>query len=206
MVGLVALMGHAAQGAVVYSEDFSDVGEWVVIYDHTGSGASITTDGEWGSLHVDGANNFVAFGPLPALQAPTPYLLSPNYRYQLRYRVTGLTGSTSYSIEVDQFDESLQYISTVFGLAAQGTYVGESVVGLSGFPFDPTARYILPKITVYTGLGNQSVQFDQLDIELEVLPEPSSLIFVMLGAAVVGAWRKAARPTAKHGARKVNKQ
>lgn len=194
---------HVACGAVVYTEDFSDISEWIVVYNDQGGGVNITTDGDLGSFFVEGGNNFVAFAQDPILYDLAPFVYSPNYQYQLHYQVAGLSGSTSYSIEIDQFDGSQNYISTVFGVVPQGTFVGSNTVSFSGLPFNPAAEYILPKITIYTGLGEQTVTFDSLDIELNVVPEPASFMLVVLGALVVRTWRKTARPVAGVRARKV---
>lgn len=180
---LACLCTHAAWGAALYQEDFSDVSDWVVVYNDQGGAVSLASDGALGTFSIEAPNNFAAFAPLPNPSVFAPFDASRASGYFLRYAVAGLTDSTSYSIEIDQFDSGQNYLSTVFSVAPQGTFVGTNTVFFTGYPWDPAAAYILPKVTMYTGLGNQTVTFDFL--EIGVIPEPGSLMLLMVGGALV---------------------
>ncbi len=179
---------EAGAAVVVYEEDFSDVGEWVVIFNDQGGSASITSDGLLGSFYVEAENNFVAFAPRPALTTPAAFVLSKASLYSLDFTVDSLTGSTSYSIEIDQFDANTNYLATVFGVVPQGTFVGTDSVNLAGLPWNVNAEFILPKVTVYTGLGEQTVRFDYIGFSAISVPEPSTLLLLGLGGLL--AWRR----------------
>ncbi len=180
--GLALAGPRPACAAVLFHESFADVTDWTVIYNDQGGSASLTSDGALGSFSVGAPNNFVAFGPVPSLAAPAPFSPSISaYRYSLYYDVDSLTDSTSYSIEIDQFDASTNYLATMFSVAPQGTLLGSNRIDLTGFAWNPSAAFILPKVTVYTGLGSQTVVFDTLDIEMDVIPEPGSLMLLVMG-------------------------
>ncbi|HMP74993.1 MAG TPA: PEP-CTERM sorting domain-containing protein [Kiritimatiellia bacterium] len=180
-----------AEASILYHEDFSDVSDWLVIYNDQGGAASITSDGNLGTFYVESMNNFVAFAPNPALSGFASFDPSKSsYQYYLFYEVASLTDSTSYSIEIDQFDSSQNYLSTVFSVAPQSTFVGSNRVLLADLPWNPSAAYILPKVTVYTGLGDQTVVFDSMGLDLVVIPEPSVLILLVLGAVILRHHRR----------------
>ena len=188
--GLVGMLSACqvltAPAAVLYNENFSDVSDWVLVYNDQGGVATLTSDGNVGSFHVAAGNNFAAFVPLPGLVTLAPFdPLNAAYRYFLTLEVDHLTDSTSYSVEIDQFDSSQNYLATVFSVFPQGTFVGTSRVALVNLPWNPSAAYILPKVTVYTGLGDQTVAFNSLGLEMDVLPEPSTFILIVVGALLL---------------------
>lgn len=177
LIGM-AIRPLPASSAVIYHDDFSDVSDWEVVFNNLGGVATVTSDGSWASFYVAGANNLVAFAPISGVTPLPSFNIASTYR--MTYAVQSLTYSTSYSIEIDQFDANTNYLATAFGVVPQGVILGTNTVSLEGIAWNINTEYVLPKITVYTGDGNQTVVFDFLDVY--PIPEPSSLVLLAMGA------------------------
>jgi hypothetical protein len=169
--------GSFVHAAILYLEDFSDTSEWFPVYNPNGGVASVTSDGSQGSFFMADPNEVVAFAPVFPLVSVG--IFNPAATYLFSFEVVSISYSTSYSIEIDLFDENQAYLSTIFNVVPEGTFVGFSSVSFDGSGFDPGTRYILPKVTMRTGDGNQTIVFDHMSIEQ--LPEPSAVMMMLLG-------------------------
>ena len=170
-----------APASVLYEEDFSSVAEWFPVYNQNGGTATVTSDGDHASFYVQGANNVVAFAPVfPFVNV---HELNPDSSYMMRFGVVSVSYSTSYSIEIDQFDSNSNYVTTVFNVWPEGTSTGTNTFSLANLYIHPSATYILPKITMRTGDGDQTIVFDSLDIY--PVPEPTNILMLGLGALLL---------------------
>lgn len=179
---LLATLG-TARANLIWQEDFANVSDWSVIFNSQGGGAGLNSDGALGEFFVDAGSNEVAFGPIAALAGMVPFNPASSSDYTLGFVVDSLTGSTSYDIRLDEFDATSNYLGTVFNVLPQGTFVGTTNVGLGSFTYDGSTAYVLPKVTVFTGQGGQSVYFDQ--ITFDQIPEPWSAALLLCGVGVL---------------------
>jgi hypothetical protein len=178
-------------GAVVWTEDFSDVSDWMVIFNGQGGDASITSGGSIADLYVQSANNEVAYGPRTDGSAPL-IAFDPDRPqiYTMRFIVDSVTYSTSYDIRLDQFDENTNYVGTVGPVFPQGTFVGTAQTNLGSYSFAANTRYVLPKITVFTGDGGQTVTFDHMEFDQLAVPEASTIGLMLFGLVGITNLRK----------------
>jgi hypothetical protein len=179
---LMTLTGPGANAATVWSEDFSDVSDWAVVFDPS-SGSTITSDGNLGLLFVNGGSTLAAFAP--SSQAPFDPINKADYT--LDFNVNNVTWSTSYDIALDEFDSGGNYLSTVwqvFPTEFSSTATGPQSINLGGFTFNAATANIAPKINVYTGDAGQTVSFDSMSLDLAQVPEVSS--WLMLSVGLVG--------------------
>jgi hypothetical protein len=172
-----------ARAAVIWSEDFSDVSDWQVILD-PGGGTSITSDGNLGLFHVGPASSEAAFGPIPGTAPLVDFVPANKNLYAVDLVVDSLTGSTSYELRLDEFGSSTNYLGTVFGVLAQGVFTGTTNIALGAFSFNASAVYLLPKVEMFTGDGDQTVRVDNMDFT--VVPEPATVLLVVVGLALLG--------------------
>jgi hypothetical protein len=200
MVVAVAFVGTVfnAEATVIWSKAFTDVSDWEVIYDPSAS-ASLTSDGLQGSFSVGAGNSQAAFGPTVGLSPLTAFDPAAASKYSMDFTVNNLTLSTSYDIRLDEFDSNTNYLGTVFNVFPQGTFTGTTNnIALGAFSFNPDAIFVLPKVTVFTGNPNQTVNFARMDIA--VVPEPSVMLLFVIGFGVIGFKRfktpSATRPAA----------
>ena len=188
-VGFAGFATAARATIIIWSEDFSNVSDWQVIFDPDG-GSSITSDGNLGLFHVPSYGTQAAFGPIPGVAPLVSFDVANKNAYTMDFTVPSLTDSTSYDIRLDQFDANTNYLSTIFGVWPQGTFTGTTNVALGAFSYDLATTYLLPKITVFTGNGDQTVRFDSMDFTVAV-PEPSTGFLFVIGLAIL--WRKRPR-------------
>ena len=183
--GVAVLPVHAN---TVWTEDFSDVSDWSVIFD-PGSGSSLTSDGNLGLFHVPSAGSEAAFGPIPGTAPFVSLTAGTAANITMSLTTDSLTGSTSYDIRLDEFDAGMNYVSTVFGVLSQGTFTGTTNISLGTFSFSGSTAFVLPKVSVFTGLGDQTVRIDE--ISFSVIPEPSTLALALFGVALAGLiWKR----------------
>jgi hypothetical protein len=182
IVALTAL-GGTSFGQIVWTEDFSDVTDWSVVFD-SGGGANLTSDGNLGLFNVPAAGSEAAFAPIPGVAPMIEFVLANQGNYSVSLSVPTLTDSMSYELRIDQFDANTNYLSTVLGVLPQGTFTGSTNISLASFTFNGSAAYLLPKVEVFTGNGNQTVSFDELSFS--VIPEPSSAALVVVAGLVFG--------------------
>lgn len=168
---LILAAGIAAVHAetTLWSEDFADVTDWLVI-DDPGKGSSIITDGSTASLYVNSGASEAAFGPNTAVAPFLEFDPTQKAGFDMTFTVSGLTDSTSYDIRLDEFDVSGAYIGTVYSVAAQGTFVGTKTVNLGAFEFQEKTARLLPKVTVFTGEPKQTVRFKNITFTRAVAP------------------------------------
>jgi hypothetical protein len=155
----------AAATAVIWSENFSNVSNWRIISD-PGGGSSITSDGSRAALFVQAPQNLAAFGPKPGVAPLVAFDLADKGKYALSFTVSKLTLSLSYDIALDEFDAQTNYVGTiwqVFPSTSTSTFVGSTNVSLGALVYDTKTAYLLPKITVHTGDGSQTVEFSKME-------------------------------------------
>jgi hypothetical protein len=199
VIALLGLTRVASATLIVWSEDFSNVSDWSVISD-PGGGSSITSDGNLGSFYVNASNNVAAFGPNHTGTSGLALFNTANKNdYFLNFTVDSLTWSTSYDLALDEFGADGQYTGTVwqvFPALSTSTDTGSFSVALGAFTYDPGIMYILPKLTVHTGDGGQTVRFDSMSIT-ETVPEPSSVMLFVTGLGLVWRWYVRTRKRAR---------
>ena len=178
----------ACRAVIIWSEDFSDVSEWTVIFDQNG-GSSISSDGNLGIFDVPAANNEAAFGPSPLLSPLVPFKPSGASVYDMRFEANSVSLSMSYDIRLDMFDKNTNYVGTVFNVFPQGTFVGTTNVGLGAFAFNGNTAFLMPKITVFTGDGGQTFTMNYLNFAAAV-PEPSTFLLFAGGLGIIWLRRK----------------
>lgn len=193
LTGLVGL-ASAVQASLIWTQDFSNVSNWQVIAD-PGGGSSVTSDGSQGLFYVNAGGNLAAFGPkTDGSSALVPFNPADKSNYYMAFTVNNLTWSTSYEFAFDEFDANTNYVNTVwqvFPSSSTTTFVGTTNVWLGAFSYDGSAAYILPKLTVHTGDGGQTIYFGAMEFSL--VPEPSTMMLVAAGAAaLVGFGRRRA--------------
>jgi hypothetical protein len=184
----VALSGHAN---LIWQEDFADVSDWSVIFNNLGGTATVTSDGALADFFVQSGGNEVAYGPNGSVSSYVPFMPANSSDYTLSFIVDSLTGSTSYDIRLDEFNATSNYLGTVFNVFPQGTFTGSTNVNLGSFSYNAGTAYVLPKITVFTGTGDQTVTFDHM--QFDQIPEPMSAALLLAGFGGMLAARRAPR-------------
>lgn len=165
-----------AEAAVLWTEDFSDVSGWRVISD-PGGGSEVASNGSSGMLFVQSAHNLAAFGPKPVNSRMIPFDPARKENYSLTVNVSDLSSSVSYDIALDQFDVSRNYVGTVwqvFPSTSTSTFTGSTNVSLGNLCYETNTAYLLPKITVHTGEGRQTVTFKKLEFNVSSMQPRSS--------------------------------
>ena len=182
----VVLLGFGvrAKADLIWTQDFSNVSNWQVVFNPDSSVTGIQSDGTHGLFSVQTNNSLAAFGPNTALSPLAPFVPANNGNYGFDFITSSLTGSASYDLSLDEFDANTNYIGTVFSVFPQTTFTGSTNIALGAFSFNPNTGYLLPKLTLYTGNGDQTVGFSVM--ELTVVPEPSTLVLAMIGFALFG--------------------
>lgn len=182
---LAAGIQHA-QADLIWSTDFSDVSGWVIVFNGLGGDAGVTTDGSLADFAVQLGNNEVAFVPSTGVFPFVPFDPGNSAEYSMSFTVEGLSGSVSYDIRLDEFDAANGYLGTVYGVVPQGTFTGTTNVSLGGFSYAPGTEKLMPKITVFTGLGDQTATFD--DLHFDHVPEPATAVLLLAGIGWM--WRR----------------
>lgn len=173
---LILLVGVAAsaQNCIIWSNNLSNASnEWFII-DDTGGNSSITSSNGLGLLYVDAANSRAAFGVKTDGSVPfIPFRPDLKDKYELHLLVDSITWSTSYDLALDEFDSDRNWIRTiwqVFPLSGTSTHTGLAAVPLGGFTFSAHTTFLMPKFTVYTGDGAQTVRLDEIYVLQDVSP------------------------------------
>jgi len=176
---LLAAFCVSAQANVIWLEDFSDTSDWLVGYDPSG-GSSISSDGSVGSLYVNGGGTEAAFIPSTGVAPFVPFDPANKAEYDMMMAIISVSGSMSYDIALDTFDASHNYVSTVWQVYptfSTSTDTGNLLVNLGAYNFDSSVAYLMPKVTVHTGFGEQTLTFDELSFahtSNESVPDPAS--------------------------------
>lgn len=186
LITVIAIMsfGSYAHAAIIWSEDFSDVSDWGVVHDPGGS-STITSDGSLGAMYVDAGANQAAFAPNQIDANFISFDPTKASDYTLNWDIDSLTWSTSWDIAMDEFASDKSYVGTVWNIyPAAGTTAetGSLSKNLSGFSWNASTAYIIPKVDVYTGDPAQTVYFDSM--EVDVVPEPATMM--LLGSGLMG--------------------
>lgn len=183
---LAALLsvGGSARASVLWTQDFSNVSNWVVVFNPSGGITGIQSDGTQGLFSLQSSNSVAAFGPNTALTPFVAFVPAHKANYAFDFITSSLTGSASYDLSLDEFGVNSNYLGTVFGVFPQGTFTGPTNIALGAFSFDPSADFLLPKITLYTGNGDQTVGFSKM--EFTAVPEPSTVFLAILGVGLLG--------------------
>ncbi len=163
-LGMLTPVIHAE---TLWSEDFSDVGDWEIISD-PGGGSSITASGGLGVMYVDKSNNLAAFCPRTTDASLIPFIPAKRSEYTIKWKVDNLTTSVSWDIAIDEFDGNKKFINTVWNAYPKiGSTVetGEFSKNFGEKTWSFKTKYIKPKITIHTGDAAQKVCFDYIKIE-----------------------------------------
>lgn len=192
LLGLVVILGvgmlttTAESETVIWSEDFSSVSDWAVIADQ-GGGSTITvsnklgtinsekgnsiytgtSNNSLGAMYVDKSNKMSAFVPSETASNLIPFNPLRKSEYLIKWSILSLTDSVSWDIAIDQFNENKQYIDTAWNIypsMGSTTEKGEFSKNLGEKHWNPSTRYIKPKITVHTGNPAQTVCFGYIKI------------------------------------------
>ena len=178
----VLFAGLVAQspGAVVWDARFDQIGDWVVGDDPKG-GSTNTTDGTSGLLYVNGNNTTAAFIPDVNLKAFIAYDAATINNYVLHLQVSNVTLSCSYDISMDMFDADHNHIGTVWDIVPQTAITGSNTYSMAKIYMANTA-YLMPKITVHTGNGAQTVTIFSMTVdETDAVPEPVAGGLLLIG-------------------------
>lgn len=186
LIAAIAIMSFApsTQAAIVWSEDFSDVSDWGVVYDPDG-GSTITASGGLGAMYIDKASSQAAFAPNQTDANFISFDPTNASDYTLYWDVDSLTGSVGWDIAMDQFNSGKSHLSTIWNIYPESGNCGETgelSKNLSGFGWDSSTAYIIPKVSVHTGEAAQTAYFDS--IEMDVVPEPTTMM--LLGSGLMG--------------------
>ena len=190
-MGLVAAMPAAAD--VVWNEDFSDVSDWALI-SNPSNDASVVSSGGLGLFTELSpgmlAPNGAAFGSTTRIAFDS----SSAGDYTFSFTVDSIGGSMSYDIAFDCFSNATDgYVDTVWNVYPNGAFTGTTNINLGTFSFASDVTYISPKLTIHTGEGNQTVAFDAMSMDQQVIPEPASLALILGGGLAVVLLRKRTR-------------
>lgn len=198
VAALSAVLCFSANANVIWLEDFSDTSDWLVGYDPAG-GSSISSDGNVGSLYVNGGGTEAAFIPSTGLAPFVPFDPNSKTEYDMIMTIVSVSGSMSYDIALDTFDASHNYVSTVWQVYptfSTSTDTGTLLVNLGAYNFDGGVAYLMPKVTVHTGYGEQTLVFDDLSFthtSSQAVPDPtSSAGMTALGMLALAAARRRA--------------
>jgi hypothetical protein len=184
---------------LIWSENFTNVSAWSVVSDPSG-GSTITSDGIRASLYVNANDSLAAFAPAVGLKPMVEFNQANKSAYSMSFSVEDLTWSLSYDVALDQFDASSNYLSTVwqvFPIEFTSTFVGSTNINLGGYSFDASCVYVMPKITVHTGDGGQTVRFNSMSFDVQVVPEAGTAALCIMGILAL-----LARPLARRRIRK----
>ena len=179
VAALLAALCVSAEANVIWLEDFSDTSDWLVGYD-PGSGSSISSDGNIGSLYVNAGGSEAAFIPSTGLAPYVPFDPNNKSEYDMLFTVAGVSGSMSYDIALDTFDASHNYVTTVWQVYptfSTSTATGPLLVNLGAYNFDSSVAYLMPKVTVHTGFGEQTLAMDEMSFthtSSQAVPDPTS--------------------------------
>ena len=166
---MMAISSSVALANVGWTKIFTDATDWAVGYD-PGGHSTITCDGKVAHFYVNSASNMASFIPAPDLAPMIQYDAKKEKAYQLVLDVAGLTPSTSYDVAIDLFNENKQYVTTVWGAYPQRgstTKTGLITVSLGDLNFDPSTKFMLPKVNVHTGDGGQKIMIRRLEVNCD---------------------------------------
>jgi hypothetical protein len=184
VIGMVLVAAMPVVADVIWNDDFSDVGDWSVIWNPSND-ATVVSDGSHGLFTEpspgQGWPNGPAFGPTNRI-AFDPLSKSD---FSLGFTVTSISNSMSFDIGLDCFSNDYSYVETVWAVFPNQAFVGSTNINLGGFTFNSASVYVSPKLTLHTGEGNQTVAFDSMSMDQQVIPEPGSLALIIGGLAVV---------------------
>jgi len=191
VIGVVLVAAMPAVANMIWSDDFSSAAGWSIVANPSND-ASITSDGNLGSMYVGAQNSLAAFGANTRI----PFDPANKSQYTLSLTTFDLTLSTSYDVALDEFDSNSNYLSTVwqvFPTSFTSTFAGSTNLNLGAYSFNAGGAFVSPKVTVHTGDGVQTVRFDSMSMDQQVIPEPGSLALIISGGLAAVLLRKRSR-------------
>ena len=164
----LTVFAPVAQAETLWGKEFSDAGDWIVIYD-PGSDSSIKPADGLGALYVNAGKNEAAFGPDPHIEINfVPFDPSKASEYTISWKVDHLTNSVGWDIAIDEFNADKQFINTVWNIypgTGNCSDRGEFSKILAERQWKPETRYIMPKINVHSGNASQTVYLRYIKID-----------------------------------------
>ena len=184
VIGVVLIAAVPAMANVIWSEDFSNVDDWSVIWNPSNDATVVAAGGQglftepspgqsWPNGPAFGPTNRIAFDPL----------LKSDFTFS--FTVTAISNSMSFDFGLDCFSNDYSYVETVWSVFPNQAFVGSTNVNLGGFAFNSGSVYVSPKLTLHTGNGDQTVNFDSMQMDQQVIPEPASLVLILSGGLAV---------------------
>lgn len=176
VVGFI-LPAQIACAETIWSEDFSDVSDWGVVFDPGGGSGIKHSNGLDGmhsgsnpvfmaALYVDKGGNQAAFAPNPVGSSFIPFDPAKKSEYTLKWKVESLTGSVSWDIAIDEFNANKKYINTIWGVCTANNEAGkEFSKNLGNKGWSASTRYIIPKISLHSGDAAQTVYISYMSVE-----------------------------------------
>jgi len=164
----LTVFAPVAQAETLWGKEFSNAGDWIVIYD-PGSDSSVKSVDGLGALYVSAAKSEAAFGPDSHIETNLmPFDPSKASEYTISWKIEQVTNSVGWDIAIDEFNADKQFINTIWNIyPATGNCSdrGEFSKILSERQWKPETRYIMPKVNVHTGGGSQTVYFRYIKID-----------------------------------------
>ena len=189
-LAMVVAGAIVAPAAVIWDEPFDGARTWGVVWEQD-SGSSVNISSGMADLYVDAASSHTAFGPSQVGDFCAAFDPAHKSDYTLYFTVDSVSWSTSYTIALDEFDSSKNYVNTVWQVyptSGSSVDTGTISVNLGSYTFHGGVAYVAPKIDTYTGDGGQTITFDRIYVDQAegggpaAAPEPGSLLLMGAGA------------------------
>jgi hypothetical protein len=191
VIGMVFVAAMPAVANVIWSEDFSSVSDWSVIWNPSND-ATVVSDGGQGFFSEPspglGWPNGPAFGPTNRITFDP--LLKSDFTFS--FTATAISNSMSFDFGLDCFSNG-SYVATVWDVFPNQAFTGTTNINLGAFSFDPIVTHVTPKLTLHTGDGDQTVTFDSMEMDQQVIPEPGSVALIVVGGFAAVLLRKRSR-------------
>lgn len=193
LIALAAVAGiFAAQAAIVWQEDFSDVSDWTILVNPMGD-AGISSDGLLGTFSepTGGVNDpRPTFAPTSANRFAFDPALSSYYSMEIV--IDSLSWSASHAWALDEFDSGGSYLSTVWNVfpSENRSTLGFNPAGpvstniaLGQFTYNANTAFLAPKFDLSTGDAGQALVLDSITVT-QTIPEPATATMMLIGGAL----------------------
>ncbi|MDP3787352.1 MAG: hypothetical protein Q8R05_07420 [Candidatus Omnitrophota bacterium] len=176
VAGLV-LSTQIAGAETIWSEDFSDVSDWGVVFDPGGGSVIKRSNGldsmqsdsnpaHMAALYVDKEHAQAAFSPNPVGSNFIPFDPAKKSEYTLKWKVDRLTTSVSWDIAIDEFNANKKYINTIWSICTANNEAGkEFSKNLGNKGWSASTKYVIPKISLHSGDAAQTAYLSYMSLE-----------------------------------------